>query len=457
MRMRFLPAAIYFALGDVPANNLDIFRTDIAANEVMYQMYENGVLLNLVHRDFGEEIKNHGDSVSIKRPANLRPMRKSQTDSIVMQELSGDKITVKLDQHVYTSFMVADEDMSKTRESLTDIYLIPAARALVTGAERMISGRMAQLSSTVGTLGAGMNDSLLLSAGTILDNKSVPGDMRTAWVTPNMYASFLNVDKFVKANESGDGGRALQLAQLGYRSGFNFVKSVNLPSITTAYTNPVATTTSAAAAAGATTIAVTSATNIKVSGFITIATELQPFVVIGLSGTDVTLDRPLRNAVASGAAVNPISTGTVNKVGGYAAGYRKDIEFDGFSGNAPAEKAVVAIGGSIYTVIARDATSMLLDRPLDAAVADNAVIGAAPAGEYGFAGIPQAIGFVCRPLATVGNQQGVVQRIISDPSTGLSIRSTVGYNMLAQGTMVTLDMLCGSVLFNDDCGVRLIG
>ena len=98
-------------------------------------------------------------------------------------------------------------------------------------------------------------------------------------------------------------------------------------------------------------------------------------------------------------------------------------------------------------MIAVDGTNALLDRPLDIAVGsgDDAFLGAA--GSRNIAFTREAIALVSRPLATVANEMGARSAVTS--FDGLSMRVTMQYDSLSQGTRVTFDLLCGVAILDD--------
>lgn len=66
-----------------------------------------------------------------------------------------------------------------------------------------------------------------------------------------------------------------------------------------------------------------------------------------------------------------------------------------------------------------------------------------PAVEHNLAYTKDAIALVMRSLPTDGNGEGVIQSVVSDPESGVSMRLTSSYDANALGRQVTLDMLYG--------------
>jgi len=81
-------------------------------------------------------------------------------------------------------------------------------------------------------------------------------------------------------------------------------------------------------------------------------------------------------------------------------------------------------------------------------------IAGSPSSVYNFAFHKNAIGLVMRPLA-VNAAPGVIQRLITDPETGVGVRMTMSYNPDYLGVQVTLDALWGVAELRDELGVRV--
>jgi hypothetical protein len=105
---------------------------------------------------------------------------------------------------------------------------------------------------------------------------------------------------------------------------------------------------------------------------------------------------------------------------------------------------------NIYGVmpeITSSATSILLNKPPLAAMANGSVLGVGPSGCYGIAAHRDAIGFVSRPLAMPPAARAFVANY-----NNLGIRVTIGYDMVYQNTLVTLDLLAGTCTFYPERG-----
>ena len=149
----------------------------------------------------------------------------------------------------------------------------------------------------------------------------------------------------------------------------------------------------------------------------------------------------------------------INLAAGYDQYYSKPMIVDGIT-VAPSTGQLASTGATLsarktYGLRTAPTTTVLeVNRAIDSAVADDAVVGLGPAGNYNFAFHKNAIALVTRPLALprAKNADGFVLNY-----NGLSIRVVITYDGQAQGHRVTMDLLCGVKTLRDDHGVPIYG
>jgi hypothetical protein len=178
--------------------------------------------------------------------------------------------------------------------------------------------------------------------------------------------------------------------------------------------------------------------------------------------TAITLVSPLKYAILAAAPFKIYKSNAVN--GAFGSGYAKGIAIDGHTANkGPQVGQLLAFGtgGSrhTYTVIATEAvssteTTVTLDRPLDAALANNDVAFPGPSGSLNWAFHRNSLALVTRPLVTPPQEFGARSGVVSDE--GMAIRATMQYNSTKQGLVVTLDLLCGVKELDTNLGAVLL-
>jgi hypothetical protein len=209
-------------------NDLAAFIPQLWAQEGLQMLEGNLVMANMVHRDFEDQIAKFGDVVNTRRPGEFKIRRKKDGTTLVQQDAKATNVQVPLDQWFYSSFVIRDGEGSKSFQELSTIYLQPAMKTIAEGVERALLGRvhayLGSPSSRVGKLG-GLSSSnakdYVLDANEKLNIAKCPVDGRKLVMAPTSETAMLKTDLFLKANERGDGGNALQNAQLGRILGFD--------------------------------------------------------------------------------------------------------------------------------------------------------------------------------------------------------------------------------------------
>ena len=435
----------------------------------------NNLAAALVHRDFSNEVANFGDVVNTRRPGQFKIRRKGDNDPLVQQDANTVNVRVPLDQHFYTYFTIKDGEASKSFQDLVDIHLLPGMQNVARAIDRAVLGRVhAFLANAVGGLdaldGSNSRDTILDARQKLNENKAFVQN-RNMVVSPASETALLKTDLFLRANERGDDGSALAKASLGELLGFEFWMDQNVPSSRVVDSDVTAGVTDGADAAGTTLIDVTVLSANAIGGeWVTIAGENQPHWIVAFTNSgadidDITLDSGLKVGTASGAVVNYYEPAAVDNAGGYAAGSNLPIQVDGFAtGKPPQTGQLLAIGTGasrrVYTIIESEVVSateqsILLDRPLELAVADDDPVFPGPAGSYNFGFHKEAIALVNRPLALPAGDMGVRSSV--GVHNDISMRVTMQYNLRDGGTDVNLDMLAGVKDLDTDLGVVMLG
>lgn len=450
------------------ANDNDAFVPEIWANESLMQLNNRLVLANLVHRDFENEVQEFGDVINTRRPAGFTAKRKVDGVDVTIQDATATKVQVPLDQHLHTSFYIYDGERSKSFQDLVAFHLTPAVNSLAQDIERILAGQCYSfLANNVGKLGTTPTDATPLSAlNRVLNENAVPVDQRRLILTPAQEEAFLNVTQFTSANTVGDNGSALREANLGRKFGMDIFMSQNAPVIASGVSTTVtgAINHGGGYAAGTTSLAVDGFTgDIAPAGaFVTIAGDMIPHRVVssGLgtgNTTSIVITPALKYLVADDAVVTVYTPGAVNLVAGYAAGYLLPLTVDGFS-VAPQKNQMVAFGASTVTtkysaIETPTTTSLVVNKALADAQANDAAVNVGPAGNYGFAFHRNALALVVRPLIQpvgLGVQSAVMNY------NGLSVRVTITYDGKAQAHLITVDLLCGTAVLDANLGAVLM-
>ena len=441
------------------ANSIDAMKPELWNKYGLALFWEKMVMLHRVSRQFKNELASEGDTVNYHKSAK-RTVKRKGTSDIQRGDIDIENIPIVLNQHLYDSFELSDRDMSISFDNLVTETLEPSINAIAYGFEKILAYTAISgfLANSIGRLG-GLTNANCKGYGLQLNqfhNDNYAPHPRTTGLSSDAETIFLDADIFISAERVGDGGLALREALLGRKLGQDFMRGAAFPSvpassITLAESGTVDLT--AGYAVGSTVIACDAINDPADGSYITFAESPWPYRIASATTTAITLATGLKEAITDGSAFSIVESGAIDLTAGYAAGWEESMVIKGVT-TAPVVGQLCAIGVSVYMVMEATTTSILLDRPLDLILADDAVMNFGPAGSYNPSFIADAMAVVSRPLAKplAKNIDSVVG--VHD---GVSMRTTIGYDMDAQKNVVTIDLLMGTKVTDSDLGTVLLG
>lgn len=438
-------------------NQVSAMIPEFWANDVLTVLYSKVMMPFMVHRDYENRLQKFGDVVNARRPSKMKAFRKDSGQIVTDQAIVATNIPITLNQHIYTSFLIDDRDISLSMMDLSQIYSVVAAEAIGQTIELCLMAQLYQfLDNCVGALGSISASNIatyMIAARKGLDDRYVPDDGRMLVMGTTTESAALNAQLFTQAYSVGDRGEALQKGVLGQKYGLETFKHALMFNIITPYTH-TATTTTAGYAVGVTQVAVTSVSNIAVGGWITL--EGIPYWITAINSLVLTLHRPLQIAVANGDPVQMCNTGAVAN-GGITLPANFDQYFPFTATTAPQIGQMVTFTGDNirYAIVDIMSGTLLLDRPLQNAINDLTVINFGPSGQFNLAFIREAIALVNRPLAAVTAGTGALSAVRE--SHGLAMRATIAYDSQEGAQRVKLDLLMGIQVLNTDMGEVILG
>lgn len=443
------------------ANALSGWKPQMWANTLLANVLENRGITAVTRKNFSPDIARQGETITINRPQQLEANQFNDgVDETIIQDIGSDTVDVKLDQHVEVTFVVHDMEQAKALDSVNfmSVYGFEASEALFRDMEtrllvqnyRFMSNRAdkgvagVSKNNCIGNLGsltpASARTDLTAARRQAIRNR-MPGD-RWMFINEDTDAELLNNDIFIRADSTGDGGRVMMDGFMAPKLGWRLFTSQFVPNIELAETTLEANGLASDAAAGATTVTVNTAGNFTEGEYITFEGDVCPYKVTDITGSVLTLNRNLRVAVPAAASdIQIVTHALVDNAGGYALGYLKGIAWD--NGPTAIERGqLVSFAGhsAEYGVVKVSGAQIFLDRPLEAAVADDEVIGLGPNGIYNY-------GFDPRNLTMV--QRGLTTDITGGPVAatasfaGITIRVTVGYDQRRMRHIMTADVVFG--------------
>ena len=460
------------------ANDNDSLVPETWAREALAVLESNMVMGNLVYRDYNDMIANFGDVVNTRRPVDFKAKRKVDGDALETQDAQSPNIRVPLDQWLTVSFILYDGEMTKSMSDLLSLYLQPAAKELAEQVDRTLAGQTARLSANVAGRLNEMSKTnasdFVLEADEILNTNRAPKAGRSLVLSPKANSFCLANELFVSAEKRGDEGSALRAASLGTVYGFDSYMDQNVVHVRIAGADISTGVTDNAEPAGSTVIETTvTAADVAAGDYVVFEGEGYPHRVASVANSpaDITLVEGLTVAVGAGADVTVYKAANVEDTGSdvapaavYPAGWHKRILVEGYtSTKEPQVGQWLTFGTGVsthsYTITQVDTVSdtsahVTLDRPLDVALTADQVCFPGPAGSFNLAFTRNAIAMVNRPLNAPLAGTGARSFVAS--YNGLSCRVTISYDGSVQGHRVTLDLLMGVAILQEDEAVVLL-
>lgn len=457
-------------------NSLEAFNPQLWANASLALLYENLLMARMVNRDFDPLIAKYGNIVHTRKPRGFTAKRKTNADSVTVQDAIADDIPVRLNQFWHVSYLIKDGEESIAFKSIIDEFLRPAMIANARAIDLVLCGQVYQFqANNAGRLNnldkTNTRDYVLDARTTLNVNKCWVND-RNLMLTPISEGTFLNVEDFTTPLIND---QAIENAVLGDRLGFHIMMSQNMPHVTTPAVGNAgqggsvrlgAINNAGGYPAGTTTFTVDGITGAIPNGtYITIAGDDTPLHVASTTGgatpTVIVTTTGSKRAVADNAVITVYNggavSGTYNIDSVSGLGYAKEITLTGMT-VAPQIGQQVSFGtdAGIYCIIdVNGLVGITLDRPLEFSLANATVVNFGPSGSFNLAFHPNCMTLVSRPLAQPRAGTGALSGVANWEA--LSIRVVISYNGTMQGHLVTLDILMGVKVLDTNLACVLYG
>lgn len=197
------------------------------------------VYAGLVNRDYEGEIKNFGDTVKINQIGDVTIKTYTPGNDIAdPDDLSGDQVTLKIDQGKYFNFAIDDVDHAQVNPKLMDAAMQRAAYGMNDVTDAYLAGLMAVGAHNAGN-GLGSDASplvptastaydMLVDLATDLTEKNVPTAGRWA-VIPAWFHGLLLKDQRFVGNGTDYNKALIEGGEIGVAAGFKIFLSNNVP------------------------------------------------------------------------------------------------------------------------------------------------------------------------------------------------------------------------------------
>lgn len=200
----------------------------------------NGVLVNIVNRDYQGEIKQGGDTVKINGvvPPTIIDY-KAAGRKITPEKIQSIQVELKIDQEKAYAFLVDDIDNVQANVDLMPPYTLASGRGLANDADKAVGAGLNAGATEIEDTGfdgdSGGFQARISELDKQLDLREAPKTNRFCVVSPTFKQGLLNPQGsggstfLTDASYSVDGALALKEAILGRLFGFTIVESNNIP------------------------------------------------------------------------------------------------------------------------------------------------------------------------------------------------------------------------------------
>lgn len=383
------------------ANNVEAYNPIFYAQEALWQLESALGMAGRVHRGYDAERKsvNVGDTIQISKPASFTT---TTGGTASLSDVNPTSISITVGTFRQVKFKLTDKELAKTSTSIIEDHISPAVYALAHYIEGTLTdlykycpnSYALQATPDVTDL-TGTRKILRDNAGSLIDHDK----KNVHWgVDSQLEADLMGMNIFHQAHIiGGDANPTLMSGNLGTRFGIEFFVQQTLDtahtggSITTGGATPA--TLDLAGAMSAT--AAKAATSIAVDSFTGTAT-FAAGDVLSIAGNSQKYTVTSAQALTGGAATLAIWPPLVAQAD---------------------NNAVVTVEGSTTNYADEYYPSILFHR--------------------------NAFAFAMAPLPHVGSGAGANMSVLTDPRTGLSIRSRIAYDDDTAGVKLTFDILYG--------------
>lgn len=396
----------------------------VIAKEALFQLENNLVAANNVHREYKKEFVKVGDTVTIRKPVKFVA---SDGATRVNQDVVEGTTSIVIDKRKHVSWGFSTQDLTLTIEEYSERYITPAMIALANRVDYDVLGLYSTFWNWVGTPGQAVDSFADFAlAPKRLDNQAVPREMRRAILGTNDNWGLVGNQTGLYMQEMAEG--AYREGSLGRIGGCDTFLDQNVRSFTTGARGG---TPLVDGAGQGTTYAATKTTN------------TQTLAVKGCSNSITGWAKAGDVFTMAGVyAVNPLSKDTLDYLQPFV------VTADANS------------GGSGLIAALSISPAMITSGPyqnVSAAPADGAAI--VPFGSAATA-YPQSLVFHKNALALVTvpleMPDGAAFKA-RESSKGLSVRVVKDYDIDNDTDIIRLDIMYGVKAIYPDLGTRLSG
>jgi hypothetical protein len=391
------------------SNQLSAYQPTFYAQEALLHLEKALGMATRVHRGYDAERRSAsiGQSISIRRPSGFSTQ---PGGAGAAPDLSADSVSITLDNWREVKFAITDKELAYGGQRLVDEHIAPAAYALAAYVDLQLTGLAARIPWAYDCATPATEADILGGRKILRNNAGALVDLGNVHfaIDPELEAAFLSRDVFHSAAVAGalNSQDALLRGSLGVRFGVEHFVNQNLPSHASG----------TLVSAGTDTAGALNGAHAKGAGAVSLA---------GFTGAQT------------------LAAGDSFAIAGHAQRYSVAADAaltDGANASVPVFPALVQDyeTGALVTF-------------------ENGAASGCHADSYAANVLfhRNAFALAFAPLPEIGDGAGANMSVITDPKSGISIRSRLAYIDATATVNVTLDVLFGAACLDPNLAVIL--
>lgn len=212
------------------ANSLTAHQATIIAQEGLRQLRKELVMVKRVNRNYDTEVSAYGKTVQVPKFGTLTANDKTAGSAVTVQDLTSTSVTVTLNKHKESTFILEDIDKALSRGDLLSGYMASAVKALTEKVEDDLFALYAGLSTQIGSAGTDITAALVRTARKKLQDNKAPRTDRTLVLSTKDLNALLAADsQFLIAVQNGGNAQRLEEGIVGRYMGFDVMESQAVP------------------------------------------------------------------------------------------------------------------------------------------------------------------------------------------------------------------------------------
>lgn len=174
-----------------------------------------------------DAVSEFGDTLIIPQISQLEANDKVQNIDVNLQAPTEAGITLLVNKHKESSFVIEDKLSRQAKYNLLNVYKDQAAKAIARSADSDLAGLFSGFSQTTGTYNTAITTDVILDAIELLDNADVPQTERYFCFRPDVKRDLLDLATYTSKDFVG-GDSPVRTGIIGDLYGVETAMSTNL-------------------------------------------------------------------------------------------------------------------------------------------------------------------------------------------------------------------------------------